>query len=497
MASGHKPTASEVLDVMDRLQRDPGRRHALDRGDGIFRVCVEEELLSQESIDWLASAMQELFREGLIVYGSAHGGAYEPPVWNDHWIQSSYDWRVTSAGRADAALYRRESGKVSLAESAAPGQEHDLFISHASEDKMTVARPLAEELMRRGWKVWLDELELTVGDSLSTVIDDALARSRIGVVVLSRAFFAKQWPRRELEGLTAREVAAGSKIILPVWHEVDAHYILERSPVLADRLGVSTSLGLTVVADKISLALERAGLRAAAGLAPESVLQSIEPSSRLPIPTTSDEQARIMIERPDFWEYRLFAGVLAQGKRELETKWDDHELRLPSGPRREFDSPDVMPFLSREIGRMRDLVAIIGRLFEQSVQQRAFGPKGEQGDPARIEHLARRILGVYESAVDWAAELRNTSVPGNFKEVREATACMVDAPLNAIREFIDSTADEMERIGETVAKAQAANASEADAVHVTLTLTLEMDPAVEEQHRRALKKLEEEFGVEG
>ena|ERR1035441_962014 len=33
----------------------------------------------------------------------------------------------------------------------------DVFISHASEDKATVARPLAELLRKAGLKVWLDE----------------------------------------------------------------------------------------------------------------------------------------------------------------------------------------------------------------------------------------------------------------------------------------------------------------------------------------------------
>jgi TIR domain len=61
----------------------------------------------------------------------------------------------------------------------------DVFISHASEDKDTVARPLSRALVARGWFVWLDELELTIGDSLSGRIDAALARSRFGVVVLS------------------------------------------------------------------------------------------------------------------------------------------------------------------------------------------------------------------------------------------------------------------------------------------------------------------------
>jgi len=68
----------------------------------------------------------------------------------------------------------------------------DIFISHASEDKVTVARPLAAALRRAGVRVWLDEHELRVGDSLSEKVDEGLSQSRFGVVILSPGFFAKR-----------------------------------------------------------------------------------------------------------------------------------------------------------------------------------------------------------------------------------------------------------------------------------------------------------------
>jgi hypothetical protein len=72
----------------------------------------------------------------------------------------------------------------------------DVFVSHASEDKPAVARPLTELLQRAGLKVWLDENELTLGDSLSRKIDEGLARSAFGVVILSKNSFKKAGPLR-------------------------------------------------------------------------------------------------------------------------------------------------------------------------------------------------------------------------------------------------------------------------------------------------------------
>lgn len=126
----------------------------------------------------------------------------------------------------------------------------DLFVSHASEDKERVVRPLAEALVDRGLRVWYDEFELKLGDSLSETIDRGLATSSFGVVVLSPNFFHKQWTKRELRGLVAREIE-GKKVILPVWHQVTREMVLEISPPLADIIAANTDDGIERVVERI------------------------------------------------------------------------------------------------------------------------------------------------------------------------------------------------------------------------------------------------------
>lgn len=119
-----------------------------------------------------------------------------------------------------------------------------------------MARPLADELRRRGFTVWYDEYVLKLGDSLPAAIDRGLASCRFGVVVLSPRFFAKNWPKRELDGLAAREVRGGRKVILPVWHELGAADVEKYSPTLAAKLAVSTAQGLARVVEEIVKVLE-------------------------------------------------------------------------------------------------------------------------------------------------------------------------------------------------------------------------------------------------
>jgi len=119
-------------------------------------------------------------------------------------------------------------------------KDWDVFISHASEDKDEIVRPLARELRERGLRVWYGEFELRIGQSLRRKIDEGIARSAFGVVVLSNAFFAKNWTQYELDGLVTRSVD-GSQVLLPLWHRITKAEVMAHSPSLADKIARNTT----------------------------------------------------------------------------------------------------------------------------------------------------------------------------------------------------------------------------------------------------------------
>ena len=143
-------------------------------------------------------------------------------------------------------------------ESVAPSKEsnrgnpfkYDVFICHASEDKDSFVRVLAEKLSSKDLIVWYDDFALSLGDSLRRSIDYGLAKSRYGVVVLSTKFFEKEWPQKELDALVAREDGL-DKVILPIWHGVTKKQVQSFSPILADRLAVPTNKGIDHVVNEI------------------------------------------------------------------------------------------------------------------------------------------------------------------------------------------------------------------------------------------------------
>ena len=126
----------------------------------------------------------------------------------------------------------------------------DAFICHASEDKLKVARPLAERLQRDGSEIWYDEFSLSYGDSLSRSIDYGLSRSDYGIVILSKRFFQKKWPRHELNALISKQVRKNKRIILPIWHYISAKEIAKYSEMMADSYAAKSSEGIPRIAEK-------------------------------------------------------------------------------------------------------------------------------------------------------------------------------------------------------------------------------------------------------
>ncbi len=128
-----------------------------------------------------------------------------------------------------------------------------MFICHANEDKDAVVEPMVAALEERGLRVWLDRMEILIGDSLAQKIDEGLIHSRFGMVVVSRAVLAKEtgWVRRELDTLAAREAQEGQVVVLPVWHGVGYEDVFAYSPTLAGKLAAKMEDGPDAVAEMV------------------------------------------------------------------------------------------------------------------------------------------------------------------------------------------------------------------------------------------------------
>lgn len=127
----------------------------------------------------------------------------------------------------------------------------DVFLCHAWDDRKGSAKELRDLLVAAGVKVWFSENDLALGVPMMRAIDKGLANSRIGLVLVTPALLASL-PR---EGVADKELAVllMRNQLIPIVHDTTYEALLNVSPMLASRSGLSTAEdSMAVVAAKIA-----------------------------------------------------------------------------------------------------------------------------------------------------------------------------------------------------------------------------------------------------
>jgi hypothetical protein len=117
-----------------------------------------------------------------------------------------------------------------------------VFVSHAWEDKEDFVDEFVNELDVLGVRAWYDKQRMAWGDSMRAKIDEGLAKSKFGVVIISPSYIAdgKYWTKTELDGLFQLESVNG-KTILPIWHNITKKDVMAYSPLIAGKLAMTTA----------------------------------------------------------------------------------------------------------------------------------------------------------------------------------------------------------------------------------------------------------------
>lgn len=115
----------------------------------------------------------------------------------------------------------------------------DLFLCHAWDDRQGLAKQLHDLLESRGVSVWFSEKDVGLGTTLLREIDKGLAKSRIGIVLVTPMLLR----RLSTESIADKELSAllASDQLVPIVHETTYEALREVSPMLASRRGLSTA----------------------------------------------------------------------------------------------------------------------------------------------------------------------------------------------------------------------------------------------------------------
>jgi hypothetical protein len=114
----------------------------------------------------------------------------------------------------------------------------DVFLCHAWDDRKYAAKELHDILESKGVSVWFSEKDVALGSPLLREIDKGLAKSRVGIVLVTPLFLN----RIKGEGIADKELSAllSSDLLVPIVHNTTFEELREISPLLGSRSGLST-----------------------------------------------------------------------------------------------------------------------------------------------------------------------------------------------------------------------------------------------------------------
>lgn len=221
-------------------------------------------------------------------------------------------------------------------------KKYDIFISHASEDKDVIVRPLATILERMSVRVWYDEFSLQLGDSLMASIDRGLQESRYGLVVLSKTFLSKKWTDYEYRSLMTREID-GERVILPLWYDVTKEDVKSFSLYLADIMALPISRAyfgklvpaiLKVVRPDIYQELRMQGVLR------KAIAEGIPKLAKMSEIRSATTKQSILTKQQLVRSKAVYYGIGRHLKRSFDDYVDQYELDVV--PERELQSWEIM-----------------------------------------------------------------------------------------------------------------------------------------------------------
>ena len=137
------------------------------------------------------------------------------------------------------------------------GDDFDIFISHASEDKDAIARPIFEACAKLGMKAFLDEAHIGWGQSFTQKINTALGSARTVLAIVSQVSVTKEWPVTEVNTALSLEVSGQKKVVPLLVGKPD----LSRLPLVQGKDCMAWNGDATAVARRLKAAVDGAAPR--------------------------------------------------------------------------------------------------------------------------------------------------------------------------------------------------------------------------------------------
>lgn len=138
------------------------------------------------------------------------------------------------------------------------------------------------------------------------------------------------------------------------------------------------------------------------------------------------------------WEFTVFAEELSRGLASLRADYRDFlDERLESGG----DAVgDPVNDLVQRMAVSRAIIGRVDRILAPSAIAKAFGAPGQPGNDEEARRLARSIVTVFSTMLQWGREARRAIVDSQWRTIYSALANFARQPLQQMVDFADDIA---------------------------------------------------------
>ena len=154
---------------------------------------------------------------------------------------------------------------------------------------------------------------------------------------------------------------------------------------------------------------------------------------------------RIIIDKPDGWEWRLTAELMRHLNSPLFRRIDDLRNGLYVKPQEHIDSEEIMKWVQRRLAEASNLISPMVVLIDQL--NKSWGPQGESGSAEEIHHITCLIRDHLEQITQYEEKIYFTNVPEEYEKLMGLLKNIVGSQAEKLSDVPDSLDEIVSLIG--------------------------------------------------
>lgn len=148
----------------------------------------------------------------------------------------------------------------------------------------------------------------------------------------------------------------------------------------------------------------------------------------------SGKAIKLILEKPSYWEYRLFAQVLTDEISKHENAYRAYKLGIVYGYDEQVDINNIFDWTIRKSDERLRLLTVVTDLLNKHIQE-ALAPPGTPADVKALVFVAQQIAAIYRESIDWSLRIKRVHTESEFQPILTSLYSSIDGIIVGVSTF--------------------------------------------------------------